>query len=143
MKIAAPPLSSAAGLALLASGKHPVTPFQQRVLQALCQVPAGKVTTYKYLAAHVQCKSQQAVGQALRRNPYAPVVPCHRVVAHARTLGGFGGARNGTKLDKKRQLLEQEGVVFEDDNNSRVAQACIFDFINKEDDEQEDISESI
>lgn len=145
MKIAAPPLSSAAGLALLASGKHPVTPFQQRVLQALCQVPAGKVTTYKYLAAHVQCGSQQAVGQALRRNPYAPAVPCHRVVAHARTLGGFGGARNGTKLDKKRQLLEQEGVVFEDDS-SRVAQACIFDFINEDDDdddEKEDISESI
>ena len=143
MKIAAP--SAAAGLALLASGKHPVTPFQQRVLQALCHVPAGKVTTYKYLAAHVQCGSQQAVGQALRRNPYAPVVPCHRVVAHARTLGGFGGARNGAKLDKKRRLLEQEGVVFDEhDDNNRVAQACIFDFIHKEEDkEKEDTAESI
>ena len=140
MKIA-PPSSAAAtaGLALLASGKHPVTPFQQRVLQALCQVPAGKVTTYKHLAAKVQCGSQQAVGQALRRNPYGPTVPCHRVVAHARTLGGFGGARNGVKLEKKRHLLEQEGVVFDDDGD-RVSQSCIFDFLEEDEatEEQED-----
>lgn len=144
MKNAAPSSAAAAGLALLASGKHPVTPFQQRVLQALCHVPTGKVTTYKYLAAHVQCGSQQAVGQALRRNPYAPAVPCHRVVAHARTLGGFGGARNGTKLDKKRKLLEQEGVMFDENDNNRVAQACIFDFIHeKEDTEKDDMTEPI
>ena len=119
-------MSQHAGLALLASGKHPVTPFQSKVLQALCHVPEGKVTTYKYLAQRVKCGSQQAVGQALRRNPYAPQVPCHRVVSHSRTLGGFGGARNGAKIDKKRQLLENEGVEF--DANDNVAPSCIFDF---------------
>jgi len=117
---------SSPGLALLASGKHPVTPFQKKVLQALCLVPEGKVTTYKYLARKVDCASHQAVGQALKRNPYAPMVACHRVVAHSRHLGGFGGARDGVKLDKKRKLLEQEGVLFDEEGN--VAISSIFDF---------------
>ena len=120
--------SNAAGLKLLASNKHSVTPFQRQVLQALCLVPSGKVTTYKHLAQHIHCKSNQAVGQALRRNPYAPTVPCHRVVAHSRTLGGFGGTRSGAKLDKKRKLLEQEGVVFED--GDKVATCSIYDFLD-------------
>lgn len=120
MKVAPP------GLALLASGKSAVTPFQHQVLQTLCHVPAGKVTTYKHLAQKINCRSNQAVGQALRRNPYAPVVPCHRVVAHDGTLGGFGGARIGVKLDKKRQLLQQEGVEF--DKNGNVAESSIYDF---------------
>eukprot|EP00977_Amphora_coffeiformis_P010623 scaffold2501_cov174-Amphora_coffeaeformis.AAC.19 len=117
---------SSPGLDLLASGKHPVTPFQKKVLQALCLVPEGKVTTYKYLAQEVNCASHQAVGQALRRNPYAPVVACHRVVAHSRQLGGFGGARDGVKLDKKRKLLQKEGVLFDEEGN--VAISSIFDF---------------
>ena len=99
------------------------------MLEALCHVPTGKVTTYQNLARHVNCGSNQAVGQALRRNPYAPIVPCHRVVATSRSLGGFGGARNGIKLDKKRELLEQEGVGFDDDGN--VDEACLFDFDKK------------
>lgn len=114
------------GLALLASGRQSVTPFQRKVLEALCHVPEGKVTTYKNLAKHINCKSHQAVGQALRRNPYAPIVPCHRVVAHSRGLGGFSGAREGAKLEKKRGLLENEGVLFEKDGT--VEESCIFDF---------------
>lgn len=129
IKMKSPPialLASSPGLALLASGQHAVTPFQKKVLEALCEVPEGKVTTYKYLAQHVNCGSQQAVGQALRRNPYAPVVACHRVVAHSRQLGGFGGARDGVKLEKKRKLLEEEGVCFDQDGT--VASSSIFDF---------------
>ena len=126
MKSSTAARKSSPGLASLASGKHSVTPFQKKVLQALCLVPEGKVTTYKYLAQKVNCASHQAVGQALRRNPYAPVVACHRVVAHSRQLGGFGGARDGVKLEKKRKLLEEEGVLFDEQGN--VAMASIFDF---------------
>ena len=52
--------------------------------------------------------SAQAVGQALRRNPFAPDVPCHRVVAADGSLGGYNGAREGAELERKRQLLENE-----------------------------------
>jgi methylated-DNA-[protein]-cysteine S-methyltransferase len=75
------PSSLEAALKLLESGAKPLTGFQRKVLQALCRVPAGHVTTYKHLAQSIHCCSNQAVGQALRRNPYAPTVPCHRVVA--------------------------------------------------------------
>jgi methylated-DNA-[protein]-cysteine S-methyltransferase len=114
------------GLALLSSGQKPLTAFQIRTLEALCQVPKGKVTTYKYLAMKINCGSQQAVGQALRRNPYAPTVPCHRVVSHSLGLGGFGGARDGPKLEKKRKLLEEEGVQFE--TNGNVSWDSVIDF---------------
>ena len=130
MKVMAP-----AGMALLASGKQPVTPFQLKVLEALCKVPRGKVTTYTNLAQYVKCGSRQAVGQALRRNPYSPQVPCHRVVAYSRTLGGFGGARDGVKIDKKRQILKDEGVLFDEDG--LVAQSCIFDFTSAAESEEE------
>lgn len=108
------------------NAKPKLTPFQRTVYTVLCQVPSGRVTTYKHLAVAVHCGSSQAVGQALRRNPHAPIVPCHRVVASNRTLGGFGGQIAGAKLDKKRMLLEKEGVRF--DSSGRVEESCLFDF---------------
>ena len=120
-----------------------LTTFQHKVLSALCQVPRGYVTTYKLLAQHICCRSTQAVGQALKGNPYAPTVPCHRVVAHSRRLGGFFGKTRGPKLIEKKDLLLCEGVVFEietkkkryDDgknkdnsSNLRVANESIFRF---------------
>ena len=92
-----------------------LTPFQRSVYTALCQVPQGRVTTYKHLASSIDCGSNQAVGQALKRNPYAPVVPCHRVVASDGSIGGFGGCRTGDKIDKKIRMLQDEGVKFNDD----------------------------
>mmetsp|Transcript_64387 Transcript_64387/g.152323 ORF Transcript_64387/g.152323 Transcript_64387/m.152323 type:complete len:102 (+) Transcript_64387:186-491(+) len=53
----------------------------------------------------------QAVGQALRRNPFAPVVPCHRVVSSDLALHGFSGSTDCAQLDRKRKLLEDEGVI--------------------------------
>ena len=97
----------------LAAARHVVlTPFQLRVYAALLQVPRGRVTTYRILADAVGCGSCRAVGQALRRNPFAPVVPCHRVIASDGTLGGFNGQRAGRELARKRALLEVEGVEF-------------------------------
>ena len=70
---------------------HPtLTPFRRRVLRALCQVPPGSYTTYLALSDHL-ASSPRAVGNALRNNPFAPRVPCHRVVAADGGIGGFGG----------------------------------------------------
>lgn len=70
---------------------HPtLTPFRKRVLGALCQVPAGSYTTYLALSNHLS-SSPRAVGNALRNNPFAPRVPCHRVIAADGGIGGFGG----------------------------------------------------
>ena len=93
-------------------GNNQVTPFQARVYAALCRVPAGRVTSYRELARAVGCASAQAVGQALRRNPFAPDVPCHRVIAADGTTGGFNGRRGGPELERKRRLLAAEGVLF-------------------------------
>ncbi|KAL8796073.1 MAG: hypothetical protein Q9182_007440 [Xanthomendoza sp. 2 TL-2023] len=67
-----------------------LSPFRQRVLLALCQVPRGRFPTYAALSDHLH-SSARAVGGGLRNNPFAPRVPCHRVVAADRSLGGFGG----------------------------------------------------
>jgi methylated-DNA-[protein]-cysteine S-methyltransferase len=89
------------------------TPFRKRVYDALRRVPPGYVTTYKALAAAVGCSSPRAVGQAMKRNPYAPEVPCHRVIASDLTIGGFQGQRDGLAIRRKSDLLKREGVRFE------------------------------
>ena len=88
-----------------------MTAFQERVYAKLREVPAGHITTYKELAIAIGCGSSQAVGQALKRNPYAPDVPCHRVVASDGTLGGFCGQRTGKELTRKERLLAREGIT--------------------------------
>jgi len=89
-----------------------LTPFQRKVYHALCAVPAGRVTTYRALARAVGSPSARAVGNALRKNPLAPGVPCHRVIRADRTPGGYAGAMEGPSLARKLALLEAEGVVF-------------------------------
>ena len=105
-----------------------VTPFQAKVLDALLQVPDGKVTTYKGIAQAINCGSNQAVGQALRRNPFAPGVPCHRVVKTDLTLGGLSGSFDNAP--KKLKRLQEEGVIFHQDPNNPekylVDPSCIF-----------------
>lgn len=87
-----------------------ITPFQQRVYLELLKIPPGETITYGELARRIGCRSAQAVGQALKRNPFAPEVPCHRVVAADGSLGGFNGRREGAALERKRRLLALEGV---------------------------------
>ena len=96
-----------------------VTEFQQRVYDALLRVPRGRVTTYKALADALGCGSCRAVGQALRRNPFAPKVPCHRVIASDLRIGGFAGRRAGAEIARKLRLLAEEGVEF---RNGRLAE---------------------
>lgn len=101
-----------------------LTPFQRRVYLALIDVPAGVTITYGELGRRIGCRSAQAIGQALRRNPFAVgleygtsgpftsefCVPCHRVISSDGSLGGFSGHRSGPDVDRKRELLRSEGV---------------------------------
>ena len=90
---------------------HPqVTPFRRKVYEALLEVPKGYVTTYGLLARRVGCGSARAVGGALRANPFAPDVPCHRVVSADLSIGGFCGCRTGPEIRRKIVLLSSEGV---------------------------------
>ena len=89
-------------------GSAEITPFQRRVYLALLDVPAGTTITYGELAKRIGCRSAQAIGQALRRNPFAPEVPCHRVVAADGSMGGYNGERDGEQIEYKRRLLEVE-----------------------------------
>ena len=128
---------------LVESSPH-ITPFQRRVYLALLEIPKKQTITYRELGERIQCRSAQAIGQALRRNPFGvgcPIlseyrlllpndtdhvtstflyqdtftldfcVPCHRVIASSGAIGGFCGHREGTEVDRKRQLLLQEGVI--------------------------------
>ncbi len=88
------------------------TRFESRVYEALCRVPAGNVVTYKVLGEAVGCASGQAIGNAMRRNPFAPEVPCHRVIPATLRLGGFMGDVRGDSIVRKRELLASEGVEF-------------------------------
>lgn len=102
------------------------TAFQQRVYDATMEVPRGRVTTYGELARLLECGSSRAIGQALKRNPFAPHVPCHRVVKSDGSVGGFGGTLRGPEIERKIRLLEQEGVLL--DSEGKVRPELIYRF---------------
>lgn len=84
-----------------------LTKFQKKVLLAVLEIPRGEVRSYAWVAAKTGSPgASRAAGQALAANPFAPEVPCHRVILSDGSIGGYskGHAR-------KRQLLEKEGVV--------------------------------
>lgn len=86
------------------------TEFERKVLVATFKIPKGKVSTYKRIAEKIgKPRAYRAVGNALHKNPLAPIVPCHRVV---RSDGGFGGNKKGA--DARRRLLEKEGILIKD-----------------------------
>ena len=87
--------------------------FAEQVYKITAQIPKGKVATYRDIAHQLDCKAYRAVGQALNKNPYAPQVPCHRVINSNGQLGGFA---SGVK--KKIQMLQQEGIQIE---NKRIS----------------------
>ncbi len=79
--------------------------FNQKIYFLLKQIPKGKVTTYKILAEKLGTKAYRAVGNAMNKNPYAPIVPCHRVVDSKGHLHGYAHG-----LKKKAELLRKEGI---------------------------------
>ncbi len=80
------------------------TPFQQRVWQALRVIPYGVTRTYQEVATQLQSKARP-VGGANGKNPWAIVVPCHRVVGSVGLVGYAGG------LWRKQWLLKHEGAL--------------------------------
>ncbi|MDD3518952.1 MAG: methylated-DNA--[protein]-cysteine S-methyltransferase [Chromatiales bacterium] len=84
------------------------TVFQQRVWQALRDIPAGTTRSYGELSRELGT-SARAVGGACAANPIPIVIPCHRVVS-ARGVGGYDGHTSGPVLARKIWLLEHEGV---------------------------------
>jgi len=86
-------------------GRKAGTGFRARVLAAVRSIPRGRVATYGDIAALAAAPgAARAVGNVMRQCN-DPSVPCHRVIASAGGLGGFGGY-----LDRKRQLLRAEGL---------------------------------
>lgn len=83
--------------------------FNEQCYAALKKVPRGKVTTYAALAAYLGSRACRAVGNAMHRNPNAPIVPCHRVVRSDGSIGGYAGGP-----DKKERMLRREGVPVRD-----------------------------
>ncbi len=84
--------------------------FNYKVYEATKRIPRGRVTTYSEIAKAIKNpKSYRAVGNALNKNPFAPQVPCHRVIRKDGSIGGFA---SGTK--KKIQILESEGIKIKD-----------------------------
>jgi methylated-DNA-[protein]-cysteine S-methyltransferase len=79
--------------------------FNEKCYSVLLKVPKGKVTTYKEIARKLNSKAYRAVGNAMNKNPYAPAVPCHRVVKSNGEVGGFA---YGVK--KKIEMLKKEGI---------------------------------
>ena len=86
------------------------TDFQQRVWQALRQIPVGQKLTYGELATKLST-GPRAVGNACRQNPIALIVPCHRVVS-SQGIGGYAGKTQGVILERKRHLLAHEGIHY-------------------------------
>ena len=80
------------------------TAFQKRVWTALLTIPYGETLSYGEIAKMVDCRSAQAVGQAVGANPIALIIPCHRVIASNGQLGGYA---YGIKIKKRLLELEQ------------------------------------
>lgn len=96
-----------ADIALDMSG---VPPFNQRVYEVARAIVPGQTLTYGEVAARLgEPGASRAVGQALGHNPFAPVVPCHRVLAAANRSGGFSA---GGGVSTKLKMLESEGARF-------------------------------
>ena len=88
--------------------------FAKQVYTLLSRVPKGYVTTYKALANNVDSRAYRAIGQLMRHNPDAPIVPCHRVVRSDGRIGGYKGTIAGREIRNKIALLQREGVEIKD-----------------------------
>ena len=86
------------------------TKFQIQVWKFLKTIPKGQTRTYLEVAKAInKPKSVRAVANAIGKNPYAPKIPCHRVIRSDGSLGGYSG-KGG--INTKRKLLKSEGILF-------------------------------
>ena len=88
--------------------------FQKKVILLERKIPRGQISTYKELALKLGFpRAARSVGQALAKNPFPIIIPCHRTIRSDGSLGGYIGG-----VSMKRQLLEFEGIKF--NNKGRV-----------------------
>jgi len=117
------PTDEASRKAFLTSKGKKVTPHQWAVYDFTRTIPCGRITTYKDLCDALGQGSPRSVGSALRNNPFAPYVPCHRIIASNLYIGGFFGEwgtgkdeklrkGNGVQCHKKMEMLAKEGIAF-------------------------------
>ncbi len=91
------------------------TPFQRRVWRAARQIPYGQTRSYQWVASQIgQPGAARAVGQALAKNPFPVIIPCHRVLASGGGLGGFSAG-----IEMKKLLLDLE-KFFSPDGKARL-----------------------
>ncbi|KAH9172362.1 methylated-DNA--cysteine S-met, partial [Lactarius sanguifluus] len=115
------------------AGKR-VPPHHWAVYDLIRGIPAGKVSTYKDVSSALGSGSPRSVGGALRNNPFAPRIPCHRVVASSLFVGGFKGEwlssshSDGDASAKKLRILVREGVRFGRDGQLSVSQDAVWKF---------------
>jgi len=94
---------------IMKRSKSSLTPFQWKVLKATMKIPLGETRSYKWVAQRIgQPKAVRAVGQALRRNPYPIIIPCHRVIKED---GAFGGYAGGPSTRKAKLLALENEIV--------------------------------
>ena len=109
-----------------------LTPFRKQTLTLLCRIPAGRWSTYQAMSDYITATSHKtcarAVGSAMRNNPFAPEVPCHRILSSDGSIGGFHGdwGEEGRYAGKKKELLGEEGVKF--DSRGKVKGQAFRDF---------------
>lgn len=92
------------------------TDFQQRVWAYLAQIPYGESRTYGEIARALSCKSAQAIGQAVGRNPLILLIPCHRVLGTEKKLTGYAAG-----LDRKRWLLQHEAISWKEQGEKMLS----------------------
>ena len=87
--------------------KYRCTDFEKKVYKAILAIPLGETRSYQWVAVKIgKPKAVRAVGTALKKNSFAPMVPCHRVIKNDGRLGGYNGG-----IKKKTQLLRLEQEI--------------------------------
>ncbi len=83
------------------------TQFQRKVWHKVKEIPYGGLRSYKWVARSIgRAHASRAVGNAVGRNPVAPIVPCHRVICSDGSLGGYSSG-----IAIKKRLLDLEGII--------------------------------
>lgn len=83
------------------------TVFQEKVWNALTEIPYGEIRSYKQIATHIENpKAMRAIGGANHNNPIFIIIPCHRVIGADGSMVGYGGG-----IEVKKYLLELEGYI--------------------------------
>ncbi|KAF8604462.1 methylated-DNA--cysteine S-met [Ceratobasidium sp. AG-I] len=107
-----------------------VTAHQWAVYDYILTIPLGRISTYKSVCDALGQGSPRSVGSALKNNPFAPYIPCHRIIASNLYLGGYCGewgpqAKTGTQFNHKLKILSDEGVAF-DSRGMLQSQECLW-----------------